>query len=323
MQFPQLHVGIGRQFGPFTIFPVWSDNRGNLGLTTGTHAQLQVTELASGPEVNRLTVRNAGMKSALLIEGELLEGGHQHRVAAESLVLGPGEQTDVPAFCVEEGRWGGASTQHARRARRAPLHVRAELAGLGSLAESTGDGFRSLRAADQHRVWQRVGRFSEGVSTTHSLVEAYDAPADPATLSYRRHLETPEPLEGQRGVVVGLGGRALILELFGTSTLFRRHWDQFIDALRFEAGHIAHEVGTPGQSARDFVAGLSVAGQQVHLSSNMKPITDQRGPMRVRHVRTAVGRWAYNGVSVNLHDLPVHQFAHLTVWDTAHPLATV
>lgn len=318
MQFPQLHVGIGRQFCSFTIFPVWSDTPGSLGLSTGLHAQLRVTELPGGPEVNRLTVRNAGSKAALLVEGELLEGGHQHRVGAESLVLGPGEQADVPAFCVEQGRWGGPSTQHGRRARRAPLHVRAELAGLGGVAESTGDGLRPLRPADQGRVWQRVGRFSGGVSATGSLVEALDG-FDSAASGFDSAslLSTPGALEGQRGVVVGLAGRALTLELFGTSTLFARHWEQFADSLRFEAKHLPSHIGQPttGQTARDFAA--SIATDPRRLAAGP---TRSHGDVASTPVRAAVGRYAYSGLAVQRPGAEP-QFAHLSVWDAAHPLA--
>jgi hypothetical protein len=315
MKFPQLHVGAGRQFGPFTIFPVWSDTPGNLGLTTGAHAQLQVTELSTGPQVGRLTVANTGTKAALLIEGELLEGGHQHRVAAESLVLGPGERVDVPAFCVEQGRWGGTTTAHARRARRAPLLVRAELAGLSGIAESTGVGRRDLRAGDQGRVWQRVGRLAEGRSATGSLVEAFDREEAP---SPRPRLKAPAPLEGQRGVVVGLAGRALTLELFGTSTLFARHWEQFADALRFEARHLGHAAQpTPGQAARDFVADLATEPAALFSAP-----TRRHGDVTSTPVRAAVGRHAYAGLAVQRAGGPA-QFAHLSVWDSAHPLALV
>jgi hypothetical protein len=277
MDFPQLHVGIGRQFGPFTIFPVWSDNPGNLGLSTGAHAPLEVSEVAGGPEVNRLTVRNTGSKAALLIEGELLEKDHQDRVVVESRVLGPGEQAELRAARVENGSWG-ATTEHTRRTRHAPLHVRAGLAGLGCLAERTDDSFRAHSAAD---------------------------------------LEQPAPLEGQRGVVVGLLGRALMLELFGTSTLYARHWNQIADSLRLEERHLIRH--TTGQSARDFAAALSDVDRYRLLSPDMHPVTDHRGPMRVRQVHTTIGRFAYNGVSISRPDAE-HQFAHLSVWDTSHPL---
>jgi hypothetical protein len=305
MQFPQLHVGIGRQFGPFTIFPVWSDARGKLDLSTGTHAQLQVTELASGPEVSRLTVRNAGPRSALLIEGELLEGGHQHRVAAESLVLSPGEQADVPAFCVEQGRWSGPSTQHGRRARRAPLHVRAELAGLGGPRH--GD-----RQPDQGRVWQRVGRFASEVSTTGSLVEALDAAPRP-------DLKVPAPLEGQRGVVIGLAGRALMLELFGTSTMFARHWAQLADALRFEAGHALGlpQHPTPGQAARDFVAALPATADPFIAETR-----DYGDEAATYALRGTAGRIALRGLGLRGEFPRPFQIAHMSAWDATHPFVT-
>lgn len=314
MQFPQLHVGIGRQFGPFTIFPVWSDNRGSLGLSTGAHAQFEVTELASGPEVNRLTVRNTGSKPALLLEGELLEGGHQHRVAARSVLLGPGEQTDVPAFCVEQGRWGGATTQHSRRARRAPLLVRAELAGLGGPAwPAEGGAARAVRSADQQRVWQRVDRFSSNVSPTGSLVEAFD-------LAPRLELEVPAPLDGQRGVVVGLMGRVLTLELFGTATLFARHWEQFAESLRFEAGHLSHVGGrTAGQTARDFAASLNVG---VHLRQFMSVSHDHGRDLTSFPVRGAGGHIACHGLAVSRGSAPI-QPAHLSVWNATHPFASL
>lgn len=75
MKVPQLHVGAGTSLGPLSIFPVWTSDPGSLGISTGTHAKVAVTELASGAQVSRLTVTNNGPHPALLLEGELLEGG--------------------------------------------------------------------------------------------------------------------------------------------------------------------------------------------------------------------------------------------------------
>src|SRR5687767_4313660 len=132
MKVPQLHVGAGTSLGPLSIFPVWTSDPGSLGISTGTHANIAVTELASGAQVSRLTVTNNGPNPALLLEGELLEGGQQHRTCARDVVLGPGETSDVDTFCVEAGRWEEGQSSHRRQARRAPLNVRAELTGTGS-----------------------------------------------------------------------------------------------------------------------------------------------------------------------------------------------
>ncbi len=128
MKVPQLHVGAGSRLGPLSIFPVWTSGSGNLGISTGTHADVAVTELASGAQVARLTVTNNGPHPALLLEGELLEGGQQHRTCARDVVLGPGETRDIDTFCVEAGRWEAGETSHRRQARRAPLNVWSELA---------------------------------------------------------------------------------------------------------------------------------------------------------------------------------------------------
>ena len=124
MKIGQLHIGSGSRLGPLTLFPVWAEGRATVGLATGAAANLDVTELASGPQVGKLTVTNRDTKPVLLLEGELLEGGHQHRVCARDVILPAGGTREVDTFCVEHGRWGGASA-HNRSARRAPLNVRA------------------------------------------------------------------------------------------------------------------------------------------------------------------------------------------------------
>ena len=150
MKVPQLHVGAGSRLGPLSIFPVWTSGSGSLGISTGTHAQVAVTELAGGPQVARLTVTNNGPHPALLLEGELLEGGQQHRNFARYVVLGPGETRDIETFCVEDGRWEAGQTTHRREARRAPLNVWSEL------ANGIGGGRGGNR---QGRIWERVSRF--------------------------------------------------------------------------------------------------------------------------------------------------------------------
>lgn len=101
MKAQQLHVGVGTALGPLTIFPVWTGGAGELGISTGTHADVAVTELAGGPQVAKLTVTNNGARAALLLEGELLEGGQQHRTCARDVLLGPGETRDIDTYCVE------------------------------------------------------------------------------------------------------------------------------------------------------------------------------------------------------------------------------
>lgn len=283
MKMNQLHVGSGHQVGPLTLFPVWCEGPAVVSLATCAAANLSVTELPSGPQVARLLVTNRNTKPALLLEGELLEGGHQHRVCARDVILAPGETREVDTLCVEQGRWGGGSA-HGHSGRRAPLNLRAELN-------------RAHAGSVQQRVWTRVGRFQgmNTVSATGSLVDHLDAGAS-------RAFDTtalPKPIEGQCGVVVGFGGKALMIELFGSFRLFAQHYRALMEAamldIQLTASSLPH-VLTPAQSARD----LAVRVMELGLSHHGGPVS-------------------VNGVT---YAAPGHKpaLAHLTGWDIRHPV---
>src|SRR5215813_1441162 len=101
---PDLHVGHGVAAWPVTVFPVWADAAPLRGVTTGTSARVDVSELPDGAQVPRLTVTNRGPKAALLLEGELLEGGWQTRALAFDLLIAPGTSVVADVVCVERGR---------------------------------------------------------------------------------------------------------------------------------------------------------------------------------------------------------------------------
>lgn len=291
MNIGQLHIGSGKQVGPLTLFPVWAEGRGAVGLATGAAANLEVTELASRPTVNKLTVTNKDTKPVLLLEGELLEGGHQHRVCARDVILAAGEIRDVETFCVEQGRWGGASA-HGRSARRAPLNVRAELNRPDRGAEVQG------------RVWERVRRY-EGLNThsmTGSLVDHLDAGVRRPGLDLDK---LPKPVDGQRGVVVGFGGQAMMLELFGSHRLFTAHYRALVEAawldIQLTAGSMP-PVRTKAQSARD----LAVRVMALDLPPLPHGFAGNFGPVAV------------NGIAAPSKSEPT--LAHLGAWDTRHPM---
>ena len=101
---PRLDVGSGRQRGALTLFPVWIDEPSVRGLEWSTTG-LDVGELPTGASVGRLVVGNPTPRPAVLLEGDLLVGGMQHRMAASSTLLPARESMAVDVLCVEHGRW--------------------------------------------------------------------------------------------------------------------------------------------------------------------------------------------------------------------------
>ena len=264
--------------------------------------------------MGRLSVTNNGQRAALLIEGELLEGGQQHRTSARDVVLGPGESRDIDTYCVEAGRWEAGKTARRRQARRAPLTVRSELS-TGISARRHGGG--------QERIWDRVRRFDAArrPSATSSLLDHLDRQGAPS--SHRYDAALPQPLEGQRGVVLGLGAQPLLLEVFGTATLFRRHYRQLLEAtlldLELLPPHMALPAPMPGQRARDFAAAVGSLGfGGFDGGPGGIEIRDHR-VLKSRNVLSTRGAVTADGIAVAL---PQRQpdLAHLTSWNTIHHL---
>ncbi len=104
MQALDLHLGRPVHRGALTLFPVWNGgavSRRGYDLRTN---QLTVAERAGSPVVGELVATNTGPRPVLLPEGELLEGGQQHRVAARTVVVPAQGSVVLDVRCVEAGR---------------------------------------------------------------------------------------------------------------------------------------------------------------------------------------------------------------------------
>jgi hypothetical protein len=274
---PALHLGSPVQLGPLTVFPIWTDAPlAPRRYRTTLPAAGAVSEHDGGPSVESLTVTNPGATPVLLLEGALLEGGWQHRVLAGSVLIGARNHQDVDVRCVEQNRWGGERGHHFGT-HRAPLAVRGALRGLRADAPRADREYD--RRADQSDVWRRVNWYeqSHGVSPTSSLVDIHRN-TEP---SFAELLQGIRPLPAQRGLLIGVAGHPVLLEVFDHPDTLAEHWDAILSSLALDAT-IIPAAETPGHRARTFVrlaratrlseegqagAGVAVGGTDQHLVS--------------------------------------------------------
>jgi hypothetical protein len=255
---PALHVGQGTHVSGLSVFPVWTDAPSVSGLDTGTAAHVQVDEREGSPVVGELALKNRGPKPALLVAGELFEGGWQHRALNNDILLVPGQQLVASVSCAEAGRWHGATAQ-VRRSRRASMMVRS--------AQTIAD-----EDDRQGQVWQRVSRYDMafGATETASYVDHLNRRADPEAngdscddgqarqAELTAGIKKIRPLLGQRGVLIGLGGQPAFAELFASTSGLRRHLPGLLEAAAIDAALRPPEP-TPGRRARRFVGRLAMA----------------------------------------------------------------
>jgi hypothetical protein len=280
---PHLDVGSGRQRGALTLFPVWVDAPSIPGIVWST-AALEIGELPNA-SVGTLVVANHDARPALLLEGDLLAGGRQHRMAASSTLLPARESMPVDVLCVEQGRWAGERA-HRSTGRRASYAVR-----QGNLAGGE-------RGGSQGEVWERVRRYDRALqaSPTSSMLDHLDRVDD----------EPVRRMSGQRGVIVGIGGRVIGMELFGSSRGLAARGAGLVRAAQLDA-RMAPTTRTTSHDAREFVRALGRTslrdGDRAGLAS---AIRSDHGPLRATGVRGA--------------DLPGAPLLHLTAFDDTHPL---
>ena len=281
LMIPTLHVGQGTHVGALSVFPVWTDAPVVSGLDTGRAAHVQVAEREGSPVVGELVLKNQGAKPALLVAGELFEGGWQHRALNHDILLMAGQQLVASVSCVESGRWHGATAQ-VRRSRRASMMVRS----AQTLADSD---------TRQGQVWERVSRYDNafGASPTASYVDHLNRRAVPSEGANGRpqcaqeakaaelaaDIKNIRALPGQRGVLIGLGGQPAFVELFASPTGLRRHLPGLLEAAAIDAALLPAEA-TPGRRARRFVGSLAGAplGDQLGADAGAGHALASRSP---------------------------------------------
>jgi hypothetical protein len=211
-----------------------------------------VEEDERGATVEELVVQNIGGAPVLLIEGETLLGAKQNRTLNLSVLCTPHVSTPIPVSCVEAGRWGIPRPSH-RSTRHSPPRIR--LAKVASTLDSgrQGRGHRS----DQSRVWSDVDDYAHtfGVaSPTSALEDVYDR-AEPAIHAL---VDDLEPLDGQQGVLVAIGGEIRNLDVFDKPSTLAAYWSGLLAGSALDAAGQPPRAASPDAAAA-FVAQVSVA----------------------------------------------------------------
>ena len=279
-----LFVGHGIRAGALSIFPVWIDGPTTPNLSWSP-TRLRVCEQPTGPVVEALSATNVSERPTVGLAGDLLAGGWQNRMLAASLVFAPRETRAVETLCVEQRRWRGAG-EHQCTGRRTSPSV---------LVRSTRGTSR------QSQVWSRIEEFERtlGATVTSSLLDHLDR----ADRTIRDLM--PRPLEGQRGLIFGVGGHVMGAELFGSARGLAKRWDGILDGLALD-GRLAPPVATRSAAARAFARRLGVlrfsAGGSAGLARQVAAIN---GPVRARGIALTTGA--------------VEAMVHATVFDESHP----
>lgn len=250
--------------GALTLFPLLTrsgpaDRETATGATGGDEAPylpgpvafdrglVDVAERDEVAAVSELRVTNRAPVPTLLVEGEQILGAKQNRTLNVSVLVGAGRSSVIPVSCVEAGRWGApVATRPARH------HSPSSLRKSKTLSVGRSARAAHARLSDQGKVWDHVAdlEVAFGVASPSSSLEDVfvhrKADLDDTVGSL-------EPVEGQVGVVVAVGGRIEALDLFDRPETLAAFWAGLVHGYALDALHLSPEGEVPAEEVRAFL----------------------------------------------------------------------
>ena len=221
-----------------------------------------VLQYNSGASVNQLVLINRSKRPLLLLAGELVSGGKQDRIIGKDRIVPVGsEPLPLDVFCVEHGRWTGASSQFGE----AKVIVHPSVREQAAVAQNQNEVWNAVRsgtlAAPKAEPYGAGGRpagpppppaalsaevIGDAIATsapTQSYAKIYEhsragASVDEFVEELRRRFDRATlGLKGERvvGVVVAYGGDVAWSDIFASGELFEHYWSKLLRSYAVEA----------------------------------------------------------------------------------------
>jgi hypothetical protein len=221
-----------------------------------------VPQYTSGASVNQLVLINRSKRPLLLLAGELVSGGKQDRIIGKDRIVPVGsDPLPLDVFCVEHGRWTGASSQFGESKTIVHPSVR-EQAAVAQNQNEVWDAVRSGTLAKAAPPLPPAGGAGaptplalprittesiqvtiDGAAPTQSYSKIYEgsrvgASVDSFVEELRRRFDRATlGLKGERvvGVVVAYGGDVAWSDIFASGELFEQYWGKLLRSYAVEA----------------------------------------------------------------------------------------
>jgi hypothetical protein len=249
-----------------------------------------VQQYGGGASVNQLVLINRSKRPLLLLAGELVSGGKQDRIIGKDRIVPVGaEPLPLDVFCVEHGRWTGASAQFDASKTIVHPSVREQAAlaqnqvevwdavRSGSLAAransgtgSTGRTITTEAAAAPRLSTEAIDGTIATEAPTQSYAKIYEQSrvgqsVDGFVEELRRRFDRETlGLKGERvvGVVVAYGSDVAWSDIFASGELFEHYWSKLLRSYAVEAlARPSYRETAAVTEAREFLRDL--AGREI------------------------------------------------------------
>jgi hypothetical protein len=249
-------------------------------------------------QVNQLVLVNRSSKPLLLLAGEIVSGGKQDRIIGKDRIVPVGaEPLPLDVFCVEHGRWTGASPQFSA----GKMMVHPSVREKAAVDQNQSEVWAAVRSGSASGVAGGASASAPAISrgtmadviSRHAPTESYkkiyqSSPIGMSVESFaeeveRRFARATSNLKGEQvvGVVVAYSGEVAWSDAFASPQLFARYWRKLLRSYVVEA------LARPGTHER---ASLEDAREFLRRLGGHERVESEPGVYRV--VERGEGRYA-------------------------------
>ena len=233
-----------------------------------------VTPQYDAASVNQLVLINRSKRPLLLLAGELVSGGKQDRIIGKDRIVPVGaEPLPLDVFCVEHGRWTGASSQftaskvivHPSVREQAAVDQKQDEVWAAVAGGSTAAARLSAAAPSAPAPRISPGALAETITVeapTQSYRKIYEGSRVGGSVDsfvdqvQRRFARVTANLKGEHvvGVIVAYGGEVAWSDIFASDELFHQYWSKLLRSYAVEAlARPTLRETAPTDDAREFL----------------------------------------------------------------------
>ena len=230
----EVKLGDPQHYRNMSVFPLLFSGKSKLEYSMLGKAlnegHIMITEISENGFVPELKLFNMSESYILLLDGEELEGAKQNRVLNTTLLVPPKSELKVPVSCTEQGRWDQESA--AFHDSKKIMFSKARGNKMSSVHQSLkyGQGYQS----NQEEVWNDISDF-QSKRSIHSPTSAMKDIYDKEKGNLDDFLKAFPLIEGQCGIIVGLGGQVVGLEYLSSADRYLDVHRQLIESYTMDA----------------------------------------------------------------------------------------
>jgi hypothetical protein len=233
-----VRVGSAQRFENLTIFPLIARSPADLPYDLLADAlnggRVRISEIGEGT-VPSLLATNDAERDVLVLDGEQLIGSKQNRMTNRSILLPARSATEIPVYCMEQGRWHFTSGQMSAAPQHSPTKVRrrARETEARHAAAGVAPDAAVLREG-QGAVWHDVAdtlSMMKAATPTSALNAAYEVNRNRVEEWLRAFPGLPD----QVGLLAFVAEAPLGMDLLGAPRLYARLHERLLRGYVFDA----------------------------------------------------------------------------------------